>query len=207
MTKKNNIRGILLSILAAIIAFLIIAAIAVFGYYRFYIMPKYNQAVEQGGDTREELKSEDIFTFAKYFSNTQFLDNLKNFDKSAAPAVIEALNELEQENPAPDDDSDDSKTTAPAKISDEEIRETSKNVSSTAESSGKKSAYDRIMASADKDEIMAGMSIISKVDISKVNKLKNEGKTSELKSYIKSVLSPSEISTSLKLYNKYKHLL
>ena len=54
---------------------------------------------------------------------------------------------------------------------------------------------------------MAGMSIISKVDISKVNKLKNEGKTSELKSYIKSVLSPSEISTSLKLYNKYKHLL
>lgn len=68
-------------------------------------------------------------------------------------------------------------------------------------------AYDRIMAAASKEEIQAGMAIIAKVNMSKVNSLQAAGKTSELKAYIKSVLSSGEISTALKLYRKYKHLL
>lgn len=68
-------------------------------------------------------------------------------------------------------------------------------------------AYDRIMQAASKEEIQTGMAIISKVDLSKVSELNNEKDRAELKKYLKSVLSSSEISTSLKLYRKYKHLL
>lgn len=71
----------------------------------------------------------------------------------------------------------------------------------------KQSAYDRIMAAASKEEIQTGMAIIAKVNMGKVNSLQAAGKTSELKAYIKSVLSSGEISTALKLYKKYKHLL
>ena len=68
-------------------------------------------------------------------------------------------------------------------------------------------AYDRIMAAASKEEIQVGMAIIAKVNMGKVNSLQASGKNSELKAYIKSVLSSSEISTALRLYRKYKHLL
>lgn len=217
MSKKKNVRQILLAILAAVIAFIIIVAAAGFCYYRFYIMPKYNEAVQQSRNNREELTNGDIFSFAKFFSDPQFLDNLKNFDKESAPEVLNILEELEEENPAPSsspipDGNSNNKSSAAStgkntNISADQLRETTDAVGKTAESVNKKSAYDRIMAEADKDEIITGMEIISKIDISKINKLRSEGKTTELKTYIKSVLTPSEISTSLKLYNKYKHLL
>ena len=63
------------------------------------------------------------------------------------------------------------------------------------------------MNEASKDEISQGMSIASKVDIGKVNELRKQGKNSEIKAYLKSVLTADEISAALKLYNKYKHLL
>ena len=63
------------------------------------------------------------------------------------------------------------------------------------------------MNEADKDEIALGMSILAKIDISKVNELRKQGKNSEIKEYLRSVLTPEEISAALKLYNKYKHLL
>jgi AbrB family transcriptional regulator (stage V sporulation protein T) len=44
-------------------------------------------------------------------------------------------------------------------------------------------------------------------DMEKVISLNNQGKKEELKVYIKSVLTSKEISDSLKLYRKYKHLL
>ena len=68
-------------------------------------------------------------------------------------------------------------------------------------------AYQRIMGEASSDEISQGLAIISKVDVSKVNQLRSQGKTAEAKAYIKSVLTPGEISSALNLYNKYKHLL
>ncbi|MDD6736395.1 MAG: hypothetical protein PUE13_08835 [Clostridiales bacterium] len=206
MTKKTNVRSILLSVLAAVIAFIIIVAIAGFCYYRFYIMPKYNESVQQSNDNRAELTDEDILTFAKFFSNKQFLDNLKDFDKSTASDILSVLNEIETENSG--SETQNSPESQKTETKQEQIpADVQANISKTAESANKKSAYDRIMAAADKDEIMAGMSIISKIDIAKVNKLQKEGKTTELKTYIKNTLSPSEISTSLNLYNKYKHLL
>lgn len=198
MSKKSKLRGVLLSVLAAVIAFALIAGVGTFCYYRFYIMPKYNSSAEQG----KELESGDIFSFAKYFSDKQFLNNLKNFDKSTAPDVLEALTEIAEEEALAEEE-----PVLQTPVPQKKIDETVKATGSVAESTGNKSAYDRIMESADKEEIMQGMSIVSKVDIAKINALQKEGKTEELKSYIKSVLTPSEISVSLKLYNKYKHLL
>lgn len=205
MKEKSKIRGVLLSVLAAVIAFVIIVCIGMFGFYRFYIMPKYNNSDITQDGTRSELQGGDILSFAKFFSDRQFLDNLKNFDKSAAPDVISVLNELSEENP--DTEDEDSNPKAQNPDVPKSTAEVKKAIEDAAEASDKKSAYERIIEAADKDEIMQGMAIAAKIDISVINKLQKDGKKAELKQYIKSVLTPSEISTGLRLYNKYKHLL
>ena len=68
-------------------------------------------------------------------------------------------------------------------------------------------AYERIMNAATKSEISAGMAILAKVNMGKVNQLRSQGKMGELKKYITSVLTSAEISKALQLYGKYKHLL
>lgn len=68
-------------------------------------------------------------------------------------------------------------------------------------------AYERIMAAATKEDIAVGTAILSKVDMGKINSLRSTGKTKELKKYLKSVLTSSEIKTALRLYKKYSHLL
>ena len=68
-------------------------------------------------------------------------------------------------------------------------------------------AKERIMNTATQDEISAGAAILAKVNLGKVYQLQSEGKTAELKKYIKSVLTSAEINKALALYAKYKHLL
>ena len=68
-------------------------------------------------------------------------------------------------------------------------------------------AKERIMSTATQDEISAGAAILAKVNLGKVYQLQSEGKTAELKKYIKSVLTSAEINKALALYAKYKHLL
>lgn len=215
-------KKILLNILAALIAFILIFAAAGFIFIRFYVMPKYNENAQL--ENRSELTGSDIADFAKYFTNKQLIANLKNFDRSAAKDVLEAMTEIADENPPQQENPSDwdSKLTELLR----RASENGKNVLSSKRTqitqsvppsettqiaqnvpSSQQSAYDRIMAAADKDEISAGLAIISKIDVSTINSLQSQGKTEELKAYIREHLSSSEISVSLALYNKYKHLL
>jgi hypothetical protein len=115
--------------------------------------------------------------------------------------MLSAMNELNEEM-----QNQDTKTDSNGKTNNNEKTNSKSDAELSVPAEGK-TAYQRIMNEASKDEISVGMSIISKVDISKVNELRRQGKNSEIKAYLKSVLSSSEISTALKLYNKYKHLL
>lgn len=215
----SKIKYILLKILAAVIAFLLVLSIAAFVFLRFYVLPKYNKITENG--VREEMTMGDIADFAKYFTDKQIINNLKNFDASSAKDTLNIMIELNDE--VSEDSGDENvwsssltsyadnipqKSATQTNNADHkvprksEIEEIKNNVPSS-----KQSTYEKIMNAADKNEISAGLAIISKIDMSKINSLRSQGKTAELKEYIKSRLSSSEISTALSLYNKYKHLL
>lgn len=203
-------KKILLNILAALIAFILVFAAAGFIFIRFYVMPKYNENAQL--ENRSELTGSDLADFAKYFTDKQLIANLKNFDRSAAKDVLEAMTEIAAENPPQQENPSD----WDSKLTDllRRASENGKNIPSSETTqiaqnvpSSQQSAYDRIMAAADKDEISAGLAIISKIDVSTINSLQSQGKTEELKAYIREHLSSSEISVSLALYNKYKHLL
>ncbi|MBS7298519.1 MAG: hypothetical protein KIG65_05500 [Eubacteriales bacterium] len=72
-------------------------------------------------------------------------------------------------------------------------------------------AYERIAAVATSQEMADGLAIISKLDMGYVASLMADGLTSseksELKKYVYSKLTSSEISRALQLYNKYKKYL
>ena len=194
MSKKFKIiRNILIGLL--IVALLIVAS--VFFAVRFVIVPDYNKSGDLIGKEKREITSGEVFEMAKYLKDKQFVDNMMNFDSEAAKEALSVLIELETElGIAPDTTKKPASQKNPEDI-----------IGNVDLDSKQSSAYKRIMATADADEISAGLAIIAKIDLEKINNFYKAGKTDEMKNYIKSVLTPSEISTSLKLYNKYKHLL
>ena len=187
---KKKFLKILLWIIAAIAILFIIAVIGIYSYFRFCLIPKLNPVSEDG--TADGGIS--ISEIAKGLSDKQIIDNILHFDKESASEMLVVLDEIESENKE-QEKKDDEKKSNPASAPEPNP------------AADGKTAYERIMNTATKDEISEGMAIISKVDISKVNQLRKEGKNDEIKAYIKSVLTSGEISAALKLYNKYKHLL
>lgn len=73
------------------------------------------------------------------------------------------------------------------------------------------SSYDYVKDNIDPDDLKKGMSLASKADVSYILGLLNGGLTSaekkELKAYLKSRYTSSEISSGISLYNKYSYLL
>ena len=203
-------KKIFLKILAAVIAFALVFSAIAIGFVYFYIIPQYNQYAKT--ENRSELTGKDVFHIALQFSDKQFIENVKNFDVSSAQDVLNAMVELDtEENTAqiPSETDNILGTLYPftSQPNDKPAQPTPVPEIPEKPTSSKQTAYERIMETADKKEISSGLAIISKVDISKINELRSQGKTNELKAYIKSCLSPSEISTALSLYNKYKNLL
>lgn len=236
--KNSKIKRIFLSIVAVIMV--IIAALMVAAGIFVYRVRFSPPGLGKDTQSRTALSGDDLVTFAKYLTDRQVVENLKNFEKESAKEILTAMIEIDEENmqnpelQAEIQAEAQAESPAPAaprqEVWDEKLTEPIKNIhivepepvpepepviapEDIIEESGievsekEKSAYQRIMEAASKDEISAGMSILSKVDLAKVNKLRKEGKNSELKKYIKSVLTSSEISKSLSLYKKYKHLL
>ena len=190
--KDNKALKIIIRIVLIVVIVALIAFIAGYSYLQFVILPKLNSGSEVDSD---KISVSDI---TKELGDKQVIDNIINFDKTSASEMLHAITEIDNENESEKADSGkDSKT---------ETKEPEKEPEPTVSREGT-TAYQRIASVASKEEISQGMAIISKVSMSKVNELRKSGDTDALKAYIKSVLSPGEISTALKLYNKYKHLL
>jgi hypothetical protein len=195
--KKNKFLKVLLWIIAVLVILAVITVICAYSYFKFVFMPKLS-------GENPDFSEDNAISFteiAKELSDKQVIDNIINFDKQSASEMLSAMNELNEEM-----QNQDTKTDSNGKTNNNEKTNSKSDAELSVPAEGK-TAYQRIMNEASKDEISVGMSIISKVDISKVNELRRQGKNSEIKAYLKSVLSSSEISTALKLYNKYKHLL
>ncbi len=178
---------------------------------RFYVAPKLgisSNNIPTGGD---------MVTFAKYLTDGQVLENLKNFDKQSAKDVLLALIEIDEENQQGEDSEGELWSSGITESMRNVPKAVLKSIPKTAKEFTKEtgietterqqSAYERIMAAATPEEIAAGMAIIAKVDLAKVSTLQSQKKNKELKVYIRSVLTSQEISKALSLYKKYKHLL
>lgn len=234
--KKTKFGKFLTTFFVVFLSIVLVIGISGICVYNFIIIPKYNQLINQGEKEGEKLSNKDIITFAKYLTDKQLITNLVNLDKETAKDVLSAMLELEEEieieaTPSPEPTPAPPVRFVPV-IKDKVFTQVETSHIATPivtptpaptpvptpfvppkipdeikVSKEQQSAYDRIMAAASKEEIQAGMRIIAKVDMNKVNNLNKAGKKNELKAYIKSVLTSSEIATSLKLYRKYKHLL
>lgn len=188
MSKKKKFLKIFLWIITIIFGLFLAAVIGAYCYFHFYLIPKVSDNSDILGEG--DISISDV---ARDLSDKQIIDNILNFDKESASEMLTALNELETEIEGAQNDVKEN-----VKPSDKD----SKSITSDG-----KNAYQRIMKEADKDDISEGLAIIAKVDISRVNELRKQGKNDEIKEYLKSVLTSGEISAALRLYNKYKHLL
>lgn len=186
MKPKKRALKIVLWIVAILLIPAVIGVILGYSYLQFYVLPKINS---NSTETSDNISVTDII---QDFGDKQIIDNVINFDKTSAYEVLNIMNQLDQEHKTetPDDTS---------KKEDDTVKQEVNKEGTTA--------YERIMNEANKEEISQGSAIIAKINMAKVNEFRKNGDMAGLKAYVKSVLSPSEISTALKLYNKYKHLL
>ncbi len=227
MSVSLRFKKFLLSLVTAVSVIVTVIALGDM-VLRFYVAPKV-------GINKDLIPTaKDIVKISKYMTNDQIWKNLENFDKQAAKDVLETLIEVEEETrlneeteAEPEQEENALKglllyvggyinqTVIPHNIitnpTQNVIAPQSKPKEEVTQPNSKEDAMkdtvDRILAAATKEEIETGMAILMKVDLEKVKTLQEAGKTKELKTYIKSVLTKSEINKSVSLYNKYKHLL
>lgn len=163
---------------------------------------KTNSGKPEKADVKTEKTKDKDDKGAREDTNGQVQSNVPE-GSVAWENMVRSVNQLTQNHAIENNVNDQEKSEAPENNINSENNDNS-NQQIAKENT---TAYQRIMDEASNDEISQGLAIISKVDISKVNQLRSQGKTSEAKAYIKSVLTPGEISAALSLYNKYKHLL
>lgn len=213
----GKIKKILLRTLVCLLAIALVITAAAYMLLRLYIIPKYNSLLGEDAAKSEKLTQQDMVNFAKYLTDKQVISNIVNFDKESAKDMLTVAEEIEQTSTAAPKKSTKSawnkRVTQRVEALPTPAPSPTPTPAPTPSPAPEKSqvkgdtAYERIMNTATKEEISAGMAILSKVDMGKVNALRSQGKTTELKKYIASVLSGSEIRKALSLYNKYKHLL
>ena len=196
--KKKGLK-LALRIAGILCAVILAALIGAYAFLNLYLVPKMT-------GVRLSDMGIGITDVVNTITDKQVIDNIVNFDKQSATEIMKAMNELEEEAElsaaAPDAQGGGSKTDSAANDGKNSVKEPV--IPGNIDAKG---AYQRIMEEASKEEISEGMAIISKLDIAKVNELRQKGNTAEVKAYVKSVLTPGEISTAVTLYNKYKHLL
>lgn len=213
----GKIKKILLRTLVCLLAIALVITAAAYMLLRLYVIPKYNSLLGEDAAQSEKLTQQDMVNFAKYLTDKQVISNIVNFDKESAKDMLTVAEEIEQTSTAAPKKSTKSawnkRVTQRVEALPTPAPSPTPTPAPTPSPAPEKSqvkgdtAYERIMNTATKEEISAGMAILSKVDMGKVNALRSQGKTTELKKYIASVLSGSEIRKALSLYNKYKHLL
>ena len=192
MKTQNRFLRVLVWIISILVILALVLVIAGYSYLRFFVLPKLNKNV----DSDDKISVSDI---TKEFGDKQIIENIINFDKESASEMLGIITEIEEET-QPEKSNTQSGNNSTETTNNEKEPETNVSKEGTT-------AYERIVNEASKEEVSQGAAILSKINMAKVNELRKKGDTAALKAYIKSVLSSSEISAALKLYNKYKHLL
>lgn len=218
--KKRGVGGIIATVFLGIVAAAAVLFVAAILIVKFYIVPKYTEKLSaQGHSELAQVveKNTNLGAFASLGSllaDKDVVDFVTKLDRQSAGAVLDVLDTLDEEYPPEE-------TAAPAvkektwQVAD--FVPTPKPASTPAPteapaapeqySKAAGSAYDRIAAAATAQDMADGLKIISKLDMGYVTSLVAGGLTkaekSELKKYVKSVLTGEEISRALALYRTY----
>ena len=226
--KKRSIGSVILTVLLGILAAVVVLAVAAFLVVKFYILPNYVVKLsEQGHSELANVveNNNNLSAFASLGSllaDKDVIDFVSNLDRQSAGAVLDVLDTLDAEyteqptpSPAPQDKTwkvkDIVPTPKPISTPVPVPAETAPPAAPEQYSNTASSAYERIAAAASAQDMADGLRIISKLDMGYVSSLTADGLTkaekSELKKYVKTVLSSSEISRALALYRAYSKYL
>lgn len=216
--KNRSIGKTLLSIFLGIIAALIVAAIAGYIIFKTVLLPKYTaQLAAQGQGEIAKIVEENanlgaFASLGSLLADSDVMNFIQNIDRESAKSVIEVLETLGDELPVsqPQNKSDEWQVhrlvPIPSPTNTPNPSPTPSPEPEAPQSS--QSAYNRIASVATADEIAEGLRIIAKLDIGYVTSRTAGGLTSaeksEIMQYVKTVLTPAEISRAWELYCKYK---
>lgn len=214
MSRGFKIKKFLISFVTTVSVIVTVVTLLWMLIFHLYLVPKF-------GISRSNIPTgKDIVTMAKYVIDGELINNLKNFDKEVAKDVLEMIIEIEEENQKENEEVREDTNLAPTiptlPVKTEKIVKTSTTKNEIKEvidayganiGEKEKAVADRIMAAATKEELNAGVAILSKIDFRKVKQLHDSNNKKAMNEYLKSRLTKEEISVGWGLYKKYKHLL
>lgn len=233
MKKKRNAAGIIMTVLAGVLAAVLLLTVAGWFVFKLCILPKYTRELEQRGHgeiaavVEQNSNLGSLAVLGSALADRNVMSFLSGIDRDSAKSMLEVMSELEEsveENNAAAageltvdgtwnvSDPVQYMVTKPTPVVPVSTPEPipvpqSPAVSTTTPTT----AYERIAAVATAEEMAEGLRIISKVDISYVTSLTAGGLTpeekAELKAYVASRLTGAEISRAMALYNKYSKYL
>lgn len=227
---KNKKAAKIIKIIAASLAgIIVLGAAGIFVTFNFVIKPKSKEIVKA---VDEIIRDEDIKkAIEPYLSQSQLDDIIKSADGSKTVSEYNAENGKtdrgkEQDGSGnntasnKDEKPDGKKSDNSAAVNNSGSNKTTSSGKGTGNSNTEKpkkkrsqygSQYDYVKDNIPSSDFSRGMALVSRVDMGYVSGLMAGGLTpeekSELKAYLTSRFSGSEIAEGLALYSKYSYLL
>ena len=210
--KKSTAQTVAL-IVAAVVVFAAAAGACV---YKFYVKPHILEPIQQIQDISDNGDGENSFSSTLLLDEIEAVlqeEDVRNYINQTNPeqatelmTVIEdaKIKNRQKKEEAAEASEQPAETAQPEKTPEPTAAPTSKSTS-------KPSKYDKYKDQVDPKDLKDAMSIAGKVDAGYILGLTSGGLTSEerseLKKYLMSRLSSSEISRGIQLFAKYSYLL
>lgn len=184
--QSNRAKKITLIVLAVIIGILFIAVGAGIGVYQFYIKPHYLVTQTENGE-KKQIDANDILNQVETVLQEE---DVKSYINENNPNESEELL---------------------GTIEEAKERNEKKNESASSSGGTQKSRVEKAKEQIEPKDLKDGMALAAKVDPGYILGLLSGGLTpeerQELKNYLTSRLSSSEISRGIQLFSKYSYLL
>lgn len=210
--KKSTAKTVALIVAAVVV----IAAAAGACVYKFYVKPHILEPIQQIQDISDNGDGENSFSPTLLLDEIEAVlqeEDVRNYINQTNPeqatelmTVIEdaKIKNRQKKEEAAEASEQPAETAQPEKTPEPTAAPTSKSTS-------KPSKYDKYKDKVDPKDLKDAMSIAGKVDAGYILGLTSGGLTSEerseLKKYLMSRLSSSEISRGIQLFAKYSYLL
>lgn len=218
--KKSKAKKIILVILAVIIGLVALVSAAGVSFYSFYIKPRFLTVETEDGkkydvneilsQVEETLQEEDIRAYLNE-NNPNETEELVNTIQEAKERNNASKNE-NKEPPSKNTETENNNSAKQEQGNEAASENTSENKpAEEAEKSDSGNKGNSLKDKIDPKDLKDGMALAKKVDAGYILGLMSGGLTAderkELKSYLTSRLSSSEISRGIQLFSKYSYLL
>ena len=237
MKKKSAGKVILKIFLGLIIAVMVAAVAAYLVIKYYVVPKYTEKLAESGREEIAELVQSNanlstVPVIGSILSNKEVMEFIKGIDGKSARSllgVLDILNTETLENEQATEKEEKNNAVEGWQVNDyllknkeevqkkeeqtqkEEDVQNKETVPATPDSDRGKSAYEKISNVATSEEMADGLRIISKLDAAYIVSLAKDGLTvpekQEILKYVRTILTPEEISRALELYRKYEKYL